>query len=121
MTPLEAMLKANIDTYAEGATAGITAERKHWIDDVLQPIFTAYRRALADPKVVIPTTLHAALANAQREVGAIREAQAAAKKADHENAYAEAMIRKDKRERYEGRDDGSQDLDLVGRMRQAGA
>lgn len=42
-----------------------------------QAIFNAYRKALADQKTTMPTPLHLAIANAQREVGEIRGLQLA--------------------------------------------
>lgn len=109
----------SMNLYAKGIGAGIDAERAHWFL-VLDGIFAAYRKALCDEKTTMPTPLHLAISNAMREVGDIRDAQAAAKKAEHEEAYAEHQIRRDQRQRYEGRDDGSQDVDLVGRALRAG-
>ena len=40
-----------------------------------QAIFYAYRKALGDPRTVIPTPLHLAIANAQRCVDEMHEGQ----------------------------------------------
>lgn len=99
---------------------GQQIERDRFIPH-LQAIFNAYRKALTEAKYTMPPALHLALANAQREVGEMRELAPArnfVSDEDKVNAYAEAGIRKDQRERHEGRPE--HDLDIVGRALKAG-
>lgn len=70
------VIKLNSDVYREGMTQGADTERRRLMP-LLQAIFNAYRQALADPKTLMPTALHLALANAQRTVGEIRGLQPA--------------------------------------------
>lgn len=87
----------------------------------LQAIFNAYRKALTSSKFSMPPALHQALADAQREVGEMRDLQPARdfiSEADKVNAYAEAGIRKDQQARHAGRPE--HDTDLVGRALKAG-
>lgn len=84
---------------------GRDAERDRLLP-LFQGIFNAYRKSLADPNVNIPAALHFALAEAQHEVGEIRGLQLARNFADGVRAdYAEMKIRRDQRERIEGRSD----------------
>lgn len=71
-----------------GMESGADLERRRMLP-YFDAIFVAYRRALGDPRTVIPSPLHCALANAQRFVGELREGQ------DEHKAVlgADAMVR----------------------------
>lgn len=57
---------------AHSTRIGMSVERAIMLP-YFDAIFNAYRRALGDHKAIIPSPLHAAIANAQRFVGDLRQ------------------------------------------------